>query len=200
MLTPFQRSTSRSLSIGALVMCCWLTPVRPAQADTLFAVSGTFADNNSTALTGTITLSAATGNINGFSFNIPTMTTGSTTLPGALFTPATATPSFSSFGPGAFVTFQLFGAPPQGEELFLLIPAPVANPYTGGPLLQQLTFQAQVFHTGYQSGGQANPFFQLSRDGSITLVSTPEPSSYLFLGFGIAGILLKRGLQFMKAN
>jgi hypothetical protein len=126
MLTRFQCLALRTLSIQALVMCCWLTPVRLAQADTIFDVSGTFADNNSTPLRGTVTVSTATGGIEGFFFDIPTMTNGSTTLPGALFTPATATSSFSNFGPGAFVSFQLFGAPPQGEELFLLIPEPTA--------------------------------------------------------------------------
>ena len=49
--------------------------------------------------------------------NIPTIINGSTTLAGALFTPATATASFSDFGPDAFVNFRLFGAPPEGEEL-----------------------------------------------------------------------------------
>jgi hypothetical protein len=190
MLINFQRLVLRSLSIGTLVACCWLSQVRPARADTTFDVSGTFADNDSTPLTGTITLNSS-GAIDGFFFDIPTMNSGPTTLAGALFTPATATPSFSDFGPGAFVTFQLFGAPPEGEELFLLIPEPIGNPYSGGPLLQQLSFGGQVFHTGYQSGPQSNPFFELAGNGCIT-VATPEPSSCLFLGFGIAGILLKR--------
>jgi hypothetical protein len=191
MLTRLQPLALHSLSIGALVMCCWLSQVRPAQADTIFDVSGTFADDNSTPLTGTITLNTATGAIDGFDFNIPTMINGSTTLPGALFTPATATHSFSDFGPGAFVNFQLFGAPSEGEELFLLIPPPTL-PFTGSPLLQELTFNGQDFHTGYQSGVQSNPFFELKGNGSITPAPTPEPSAYLFLGIGIVGILAKR--------
>jgi hypothetical protein len=188
MPTRFQCSALRSLSIVGLAMYCWLAT---AQADTVFDVSGTFDDNNSTPLTGTITLNAVTGAIDGFDFDIPTMTIGSTTLAGALFTPATATESFDDFGPAAFVSFQLFGAPPEGEELFLLIPPPTL-PYTGDPLLQEVSFDGQDYHTGYQSGVQANPFFELTGNGSITPAPTPEPSSYLFLGFGIAGILLKR--------
>jgi hypothetical protein len=87
------------------------------------------------------------------------MTNGSTTFPVALFTPATATHSFSNFGPGAFVNFRLFDAPPEGEELFL---------------------NGQHFHTGYQSGVQANPFFELQVPAPSP-ATTPEPSSYLFL-------------------
>jgi hypothetical protein len=191
MFSRFQCSRFCSLSIGALVIGCGLTANRPAQADTIFDVSGTFADDNSTALTGTITLNTATGAIDGFDFNIPTMINGSTTLAGALFTPATATASFSDFGPGAFVDFQLFGAPPEGEELFLLIPPPTL-PFTGSTLLQELTFEGQTFHSGYQSGVQSNPFFELNGNGSISPAPTPEPSNYLFLGFGVAALLLKR--------
>jgi hypothetical protein len=191
MLFRFQCLALRSLSIGAFVMGCWLTQVLPARADTTFDVSAIFADNDSTPLRGTVTVKP-TGGIDGFFFDIPTMTNGSTTLAGALFTPATATPSFFDFGPAAFVNFQLFGAPPEGEELFLLIPEPTATPYDGGPLLREVTFKGQVFHTGYQSGPQSNPFFEIQADGTITPAPTPEPSSYLLLGFGIAGLLLKR--------
>ncbi len=187
----FQCSVLRSWSILGLAMFCLLTPVRPAQADTIFDVSGTFDDTNSTPLTGTITLNTVTGAIDGFNFDIPAMKNGSTTLAGALFTPATATDSVDDFGPATFVNFQLFGAPPEGEELFLLIPTPTL-PYTGGELLQEVTYMGQDFHTGYQSGVQANPFFELTGNGTIAPAATPEPSSYLFLGLGIAGILLMR--------
>jgi hypothetical protein len=191
MSARFRCSALRPLSMVGLAISCWLTAVHPAQADTILDVSGTFDDNNSTPLTGTITLDEATGAIDGFDFDIPTMTIGSSTLAGALFTPATATVSFDNFGPAAFVNFQLNGAPPEGEELFLLIPPPTL-PHTGGPLLQEVTFDDQDYHTGYQSGVQSNPFFELTGNGSITLAPTPEPSSYAFLGLSIAGLLLAR--------
>ncbi len=191
MLNRCHCSALRSLSVGALVLCCWLAVDRPVLADTVFDVSGTFDDNNSTPLAGTITL-GSNDQLVDFFFNIPTMTNGSTTLAGALFTPSTASPSFDDFGPAAFLTFQLFGAPPEGEELFLLIPEPIANPYDGGPLLQEVTSASQVFHTGYQSGIQSNPFFELTGNGSITPAPAPEPSAYLPLGFGVAAILMTR--------
>jgi hypothetical protein len=178
-----------SLSIAAIVLCS--VSVRPAHADTVFDVSGTFDDNNSTPLVGTITLGPA-NTLDGFFFDIPSMTIGSTALAGALFTPSTATASFDDFGPAAFLNFQLFGAPPEGEELFLLIPEPIATPFEGSSLLQAVSSGGQVFHTGYQSGPQSNPFFELAGNGTITPAAAPEPSSYLFLGLGVAGILLKR--------
>ena len=80
------------------VLLCMLIFVLAApgrvQADSTFNVSATFADNNSTPLTGTLTINTATGAVDGFHFDIPTMTTGSTTLAGALFTPATATSKY----------------------------------------------------------------------------------------------------------
>lgn len=161
--------------------------VKPAQAGVIFNVSAIFADNNSTPLRGTVSVDAGTGAIDGFNFNIPTMTTGSTTLPGALFTPQTATPSFSGFGPGSFITFQLFGAPPQGEELFLLVPGTCS--LAGCPLLQVLNFQGTNFHTGYQSGVQANPFFEIAGDGTITPAAVPEPSSLVPLSISLVAVI-----------
>jgi len=117
MLARFQRLVLRSLAVGTFVTFCWLLSVRSARADTIFSVSGTFADNNSTPLTGTITINSATGAIDGFDFDIPTMTTGTTTLAGALFTPATATESFDNFGPAAFIDFQLFWCSAGGRGI-----------------------------------------------------------------------------------
>jgi hypothetical protein len=183
------RSRCFSVTIAAIALCCSAS-VRAAQADTIFDVSGIFDDNNSTPLLGTFTLSS-TNALDGFDFNIPTMINGSTTLAGALFTPATATASFSDFGPAAFLSFQLLGATPEGETLFLLIPEPIATPFAGSALLQAVSSGGQVFHTGYQSGPQSNPFFELKDDGTIA-AAAPEPSAYLFLGLGVAGILVVR--------
>lgn len=147
-------------------------------AQTTFVVSGTFSDNSSTPFTGIVNINTQTGAIVGFNFNIPTMTLGATTLPGANFTPSTATANFfSSNAPpcspaqGGFMTFQLFNAPPNSEELYLLIPQSSLISYNGGALLQQVTCGGQAFHTGYQSGLQSNPFFEISGNGSIT---TPQ--------------------------
>jgi hypothetical protein len=50
--------------------------------------------------------------------------------------------------------------------------------------LQVLSFGGRDFHTGYQSGVQANPFFEITGDGTITQFATPEPASLLLLGLG----------------
>jgi hypothetical protein len=151
----------------ALVML--VVPGR-AEAQTTFDVSATFADINSTPLTGTLTINTATGAVDGFDFNIPTMTIGSTTLDGALFTPLTANKSYVTHtgGSGSEIDFQLFDAPADGEELFLEIPQTSLVAYAGGSLLQELTSDGTMLHTGYQSGAQSNPFIEITEDGSIT--------------------------------
>ena len=109
----------RSISVMLLdVGLFMLVAPRNARADSIFNVSGTFTDNSSTSLTGTLTINTITGAVDGFDFNIPTMTVGSTTLAGALFTPSTATVVFFAHAGGSEIDFQLFGAPPQGETLF----------------------------------------------------------------------------------
>src|SRR5208283_443080 len=102
------------------------------QAQAVFDVSATFGDNSSTPLTGTLTINTATGVVDGFYFNIPTMTIGSTTLAGALFTPATANEGYFINSDWSYITLQLFDAPPEGEELFLEIPQTTLVSYTGG--------------------------------------------------------------------
>ena len=42
-------------------------------------------------------------------------------------------------------------------------------------------------HTGYQSGVQSNPFFELTENGTIT--PTPEPSCLTLLVTAVLGLL-----------
>lgn len=154
--------------------------------DTIFNVSGTFGDNNSTPLTGTLTINTATGSIDGFSFNVPTMTIscgnpscqdGSATLPGALFTPQTATAGFFSDPDKSLGSYiELFGAPAGSEELWLLIPQTTLISYTGGILLKNITFQGTVYQSGYQFGAGSNPFINLSGNGVITPLASESAS------------------------
>ena len=169
-----------------LLALLFVTGVQAALADTLFKVSATFSDNNSTPFTGTVEINTQTGAIDQFYFNIPTMNLGTTTLAGALFTPDTATPDFTGIGYpctaslGSFITFQLFGAPSNSEELYLLIPQSSLISYNGGALLQQVTCSGKAFHTGYQSGLQSNPFIEITANGSITPSAVPEPAAFSY--------------------
>ena len=171
----------------ALLVVLILVAPGMIRADSTFNVSATFADNSSTPLTGTLTINTATGAVDGFHFDIPTMTIGSTTLAGALFTPSTATVSNFTHPGGSEIDFQLFGAPPQGEILFLEIPQATLVSYTGGLLLQEVNSGGTILHTGYQSGVQSNPFFVLTENGTIT--PTPEPSCLTLLVTGVLGLL-----------
>ncbi len=157
------------------------------RAQELFDVSATFGDNSSTPLTGTLTINTATGVVDGFYFNIPTMTIGSTTLEGALFTPTTANEGYFINSDWSYITLQLIDAPPEGEELFLEIPQTTLVSYTGGVLLKEVTVGSTVFQTGYQSGAQSNPFINITENGSIT--PSPEPSSYILFASGLLGLL-----------
>lgn len=177
---------------GVFIVCCLLL-ARPAEAANIFNVSATFADNNSTPLTGTIAIDSITDDIIDFSFNIPAMTNGTTNLAGALFTPATANLSFGSIGASTLaVEFQLKGTQQQGADtLYLLVPTP-PSPYPGGPVLREVVFEGQAFHSGYQSGPPSTPFFLLKADGIVTPAAVPEPASYLCVGFGMVALYLKR--------
>jgi hypothetical protein len=177
--------TISALLLSMLILM--LAAPRRVRADSTFNVSATFADNSSTALTGTLTINTATGAVDGFNFDIPTMTIGSTTLAGALFTPSTATESYFTHPGGSEIDFQLFGAPPQGEILFLEIPQTTLVSYTGGLLLQGVNSGGTILHTGYQSGVQSNPFIELTGNGTIT--PTPEPSCLTLLATGVLGLL-----------
>ena len=121
------------------------------------------------------------------------MTNGSTAFAWCPIYPATANVSFNGIGSSTLaVNFQLKGAQQQGADtLYLLVPSP-PSPYAGGPLLREVVFQGQAFHSGYQSGPPSTPFFLLKADGSITLASAPEPASYLCVGVGIAALWFKR--------
>jgi hypothetical protein len=176
-----------SVSLVVVALLVLITPLR-VQADSSFHVAATFADNNSTALQGTLTINTTTGAVDGFYFDIPIMTIGSTTLAGALFTPSTATESYSTHSGGSEIDFQLFGAPPEGEELFLEIPQTTLVSYGGGSLLQEVTSGGTMLHTGYQSGVQSNPFIELTENGTITPV--PEPSSLTLIAAGLLGLLI----------
>lgn len=138
--------------------------------DTTFNVSSIFADLNLTPLTGTVTINTFTGAIDGFNFNIPTMTISDgksqTTLTGAVFNPQTATAGF--FTKPSEMVFQLNGAPPFGETLFLFIPQSTLTCYPGGTLLQSVFLNGQTFNTGYQSGPQSNPFIGTAGNGLIS--------------------------------
>ena len=149
-----------------------------AQADTTFAVSATFSDNSSTPLVGILIINTATGAIDGFNFSIPTMTIGSTTLPGAQFTPSTANAFYFTHAGGSEVDIQLFGAPSNSEELYLEIPQTTLVSYAGGLLLQEVTSGETMLHSGYQSGAQSNPFIELTSNGSITLAHTVTYSDF----------------------
>lgn len=184
------RSFYSSLAAMLLGMALFMIVVpSTAQAQVTFDVSATFADNNSIPLAGTVTINTTTGTVGGFYFNIPMMTIGSTTLAGALFTPSTANASFFAHGggSGSEIDFQLFGAPSNGEELYLEIPQTTLVSYVGGSLLQELTSGDIMLHTGYQSGPQSNPFIEISEDGSIT--PTPEPSSLILFAIGLLVLL-----------
>jgi hypothetical protein len=187
----FPTITAMLLGIGLFAL---MAPGR-AQADSIFDVSATFSDNSSTPLIGTLTINTATGAIDGFDFNIPTMTIGSTTLAGALFTPSTATAFNFTHAGGSEIDIQLLGAPPNSEELFLEIPQTTLVSYAGGLLLQEVTSGGTMLHTGYQSGAQSNPFIELSGNGSITPV--PEPSGLILFAAGLLGLFvvtLKKGI------
>jgi hypothetical protein len=176
----------------AVALFMLVVPSR-AQAQTTFDVSATFADNNSTPLTGTVTINTATGAVDGFDFDIPTMTIGSTTLGGALFTPSTANESYLTHPGGSEIDFQLIGAPPEGDTLFLEIPQTTLVSYAGGPLLQEVTSDGTMLHTSYQSGARSNPFIEITEDGSIT--PAPEPSSLILFAtslLGLLGVALKK--------
>jgi hypothetical protein len=88
---------------------------------------------------------------------------------------------------GLKIDFQLFGAPPQGEILFLEIPQTALVSYTGGLLLQEVNSGGTFLQTGYQSGVKSNPFTELTANGTIT--PTAEPSCLTLLATGVLGLL-----------
>lgn len=160
---------TEGLKSSLVVLACAGLLVTGAEAqtsDTTFNVSATFADKNSTPLVGTVTINTSTGAIDGFAFNIPTMTIGSTTLPGAVFTPQTATAGF--FTNPSEIVLQLKGAPLYGESLFLFIPQVTLTEYPGGSLLQSVFLNGQTYNTGYQSGAQSNPFIGIAGNGLVS--------------------------------
>ena len=160
-----------------------------AGSTSTFNVSATFADNASTRLTGTVTINTATGAVDGFNFDIPTMTVGATVMPGLNLTPLTANGSFfNESGPcspsvGGELGFSIDGSSPGTEELELVIPQTTLVGYRGGTILNSIpcsSFSSGKLFTGFadftsSSGG----FVKIFGTGTINVV--PEPSSLLLL-------------------
>jgi hypothetical protein len=81
---------------------------------------------------------------------------------------------------GLKIDFQLFGAPPQGEILFLEIPQTALVSYTGGLLLQEVNSGGTFLQTGYQSGVKSNPFTELTANGTTLVLHCSLPVCWVY--------------------
>ncbi len=98
------------------------------QAAVNFNGSATFADNNSTPLTGTLAIDTTTGVIDAFDCNIPNVTTGSPTSQGALFTLQQPLQPFPTLGRAVYHFSIIRRSVWQGTLPFnAFLPIPVAH-------------------------------------------------------------------------
>jgi hypothetical protein len=193
-----QGNVVRVSMIAALLLAFFFAiSAQPAQADTIFNVSATFADNNSTPVTGTVTINTATWVVDGFNFNIPTMTVGTSTVQGLIFTPLTATGELlnpladSSCKPsdGSVLGFNIKGTPGGTETLQFLIAQTTLVGYAGSTIINSIPCPARTFFSVFGNVPSSSQFVTLSGTGTITAAPTPEPCSLFMLSTGLLGLV-----------
>ena len=163
----FIRLVKYALILGVAVFVMGLTP---AHADTIFAVSGTFA--NGSSLVGTVTVSS-TGAITGGSFTLGTGTGVGSTMSFSSVIPAYV----AEFSPGVFAaSFATTGNP--GSAPFITIV------FSGGALC---TTAAPCNGDRTQFSLDGLNFVNLLEDSS-TPINAPEPATYLLLFGGLVGL------------
>jgi hypothetical protein len=163
----FIRLAKYALMLGVALFIMGLTPVH---ADTIYAVSGEFA--NGSSLVGTVSVSA-TGAITGGSFTLGTGTGVGSTLTFSSVIPIYVT----EFSPGVFAaSFATAGNP--GSAPFITIV------FSAGALCTNAA-PCNGDRTQFTLDGQN--FVNLLEDSSEP-INTPEPPTYLLLVGGLIGL------------
>jgi hypothetical protein len=148
-------------------------------------VAGTF--SNGDTLSGTVTLDTTTGTVESVSLS-------SSSMPDTLFTTYFVSPQ--AYDDILIATY----SPVISEEIGLEIPTDDLVGYTGGPLCSLSDPCGAINYN--EDSNEYNPEFFFLQQGSLT--PTPEPSSLLLFGTGIALIcmatLVRRWMRVARAR
>jgi hypothetical protein len=166
-------------------LCTWLmviglagllvTSVAPiASADTVFSVTGTFANGAAFEPGSTITIDTVLGIATDSSLSI---SAGSNPSPANLFMQTDIVQNGSFMTPFVWILA-------DGTELDFFMPAPDFQGFTGGTISLVTYFKLPVW--GFSGG---------STDTVLTPVATPEPGAISLLGTGLLGLM---GLVFWR--
>ncbi len=145
-----------------------------ASADTVFSVTGTFANGAAFEPGSTITIDTALGIATDSSLSI---SAGSNPSPANLFTQTDIVQNGSFMTPFVWILA-------DGTELDFFMPAPDFQGFTGGTISLVTYFKLPVW--GFSGG---------STDTVLTPVTTPEPAALSLLGTGLLGLM---GLAFWR--